>query len=182
MVARDGPIASIDPDTMGALAPSGDARFLAGVEPPRPDNLPFAVPGATSRTGDVATLDSEALLPPVQVVEDTSPSVGLLAVRPSWVRVTGSDGTVIFEKILNAGEQFDVPLTEEPAMLRAGNSGSLYFAVNGETYGPAGNGPNVIKNVILEPHALQKKYKIADLSRDSDLARFVAVAEAGASE
>ena len=182
MVARDGPIAAIDPDTMGALAPSGDLRFLAGAEPPRPDNLPYAVPGGASDSGDVAVLDAETLLPPVQVVEGTSPTVALLAVRPSWVRVTGADGTVIFEKILNAGEQFDVPLTEEPATLRAGNAGSLYFAVNGATYGPAGTGPDVIKNVLLAPKALQESYAVADLSRDSDLARFVAVAEANASE
>ena len=181
MVARDGPIAAIDPDSTGALAPDGD-RFFAGTEPPRPDNLPYAVPGDVGDSAVTAELDNGSLLPPVRVVEDTSPSVALLAVRPSWVRVTGADGTVIFEKILNAGEQFDVPLTEAPAMLRAGNAGSLYFSVNGATYGPAGDGPAVIKNVDLAPDALQQNYSVADLSRDSDLARFVAVAEADASD
>ncbi len=182
MVARDGPIAAIDPNSIGALAPAGDDRFLTGAEPARPDNLPFAVPGASSDVAAIAALDNESLLPPVRVVEATTSSVALLAVRPSWVRVTGADGTVIFEKILNAGEQFDVPLTEAPATLRAGNAGSLYFAVNGATYGPAGDGPVVIKDVVLAPDALQQNYTVADLSRDSDLARFVAVAEADASD
>ena len=126
-----------------------------------------------------ANLDIDNLLPSPQVVAATSPSVSLLAVRPSWVRVRASDGTVIFEKILDAGEQFDVPLTEEPATLRAGNAGSLYFAVNGQTYGPAGEGPVVVRDVVLAPDALLESYQVADAAADSDLARFIAVAEAG---
>ena len=112
------------------------------------------------------------------MVETASPQLALFAVRPSWVRVTGSDGTVIFEKILDAGEQFDLPTTEEPATLRAGNAGSLYFAVNGATYGPAGSGPEVIKGVSLARDAILQSYQVADIEEDSDLARFVAVAEA----
>ncbi len=178
MVARDGPIASIDPDTIGALAPSRDERFIAS-RAPRPDNLPFAVPGkALSAETDVARLDTENLLPPVQVIEDRVPSVSLLAVRPSWIRVRAADGTVIFEKILDAGEQFDVPVTEEPATLRAGNANSLYFAINGQTYGPAGTGPEVVKGVVLAADAVTEKYSLADATDDRDLARFIALAEA----
>ncbi len=184
MVARDGPISAIDPDTVGALAPSHDERYIAA-RAPLPDTLPFAVPGAASPAEaeqKVVRLDTDELLPPVQVVADAAPSVSLLAVRPSWVRVRGSDGTIIFEKILDAGEQFEVPLTEEPATLRAGNAGSLYFAVNGQTYGPAGDGPVVVRDVALAPDALRDRYLVADVQRDTDLARFVAVAEAQSAE
>lgn len=176
--ARDGPIASIDPDTIGALAPSRDERFIAS-RAPRPDNIPFGIPAATTPSEDlVARLDTENLLPPVQVVGDAAPSVSLLAVRPSWVRVRGSDGTIVFEKILDAGETFEVPLTEEPPTLRAGNANSLYFAVNGQTYGPAGTGPDVVKGVVLAPDALMESYSVADVERDTDLKRFIAVAQA----
>ncbi len=180
LTARDGPIASIDPDTVGSLAPDPGERFIAA-RPARPDNLPFAVPGSTDdiESDLVARLDAESLLADVQIVEPSAPSVALLAVRPSWVRVRGADGTVIFEKILDAGEEFEVPLTEEPATLRAGNAGSLYFAVNGQTYGPAGNGPAVVRDVKLAPEALRETYSLADAAADSDLARFIAVAEAG---
>ena len=41
-----------------------------------------------------------------------------------------------------------------PAVLRAGNSGSVYFVVNGQTYGPAAPGAQVVKNVALSPEAL----------------------------
>ncbi len=175
LVARDGPISSIDPDTVGALAPTPGERFIASRSPAFDDPTTMA-PGTTESFA--ARLDTDDLLPPVQVVEATAPSVSLLAVRPSWVRVRGADGTIIFEKILDAGEQFEVPMTEEPATLRAGNAGSLYFAVNGQTYGPAGNGPEVIRNVVLAPDTLTETYTVADAEADSDLARFVAVAQA----
>lgn len=180
LVARDGPISAIDPDTIGALAPTQDENFLAA-RAARPDTLPYGIPTQpAAQVPEVARLDTDDLLPPVQVVADAAPSVSLLAVRPSWVRVRGADGTVIFEKILNAGETFDVPLTEEPPTLRAGNAGSLYFAVNGQTFGPAGDGPAVIKDVMLAPDALQEAYQVADIERDTDLKRFVAVAQAEA--
>ena len=190
LVARDGPIAGIDPDTIGTFAPERDERPItartarAGAGSFGEDGTSDVVDVASSgllgpdAESGFANLDIDNLLPSPQVVAATSPSVSLLAVRPSWVRVRASDGTVIFEKILDAGEQFDVPLTEEPATLRAGNAGSLYFAVNGETYGPAGDGPAVVKNVVLSPDALQTDYAVAQIDADADLARFVAVAEA----
>lgn len=175
LTARDGPISAIDPNSVGSLAPRADDRLFAADSALPKD--PFAsVPNLAEASG----LNPEALLPPpVQVVEEAAPTVTLLAVRPSWVRVQGADGTVIFEKILDAGEQFEVPLTEEAPVLRAGNAGSLYFAVNGETYGPAGGGPEVIKGVSLSPDAVTGKYDIANAEADNDLARFVAVAQAG---
>ncbi|WP_413719835.1 helix-turn-helix domain-containing protein [Silicimonas sp. MF1-12-2] len=182
LVARDGPISAIDPDTIGALAPSREESLVAS-RAPRPDNLPFSVPaGAIDGDLEVARLDTDNLLPPVQVVSDAAPSVSLLAVRPSWVRVRAADGTVVFEKILDAGETFEVPLTEEPATLRAGNASSLYFAVNGQTYGPAGAGPEVVKDVVLAPDALMGVYKVADVDRDTDLKRFVDVAQANSGQ
>ncbi len=49
---------------------------------------------------------------------------------------SAADGTVLFEKILDAGERYAVPQLEEPAVFRAGNSGSIYFVVNGADLWP----------------------------------------------
>lgn len=156
MVSRDGPIASINPRATGAM--------------------PGPVPGMSAIDSAVA----EAVLAetPVQVVAAAQPGVAILAVRPSWVRVQSADGTVLFEKVLDAGERWAVPQLEEAPVLRAGNSGSVYFAVNGQTYGPASPGAQVVKNVALSPEALTEKYAVADLARDADLAAIVAVADA----
>jgi hypothetical protein len=108
----------------------------------------------------------------VQVVADVAPGVELLAVRPSWVRVKAADGTVLFEKILDAGERYVVPQMEVPPILRAGNSGSVYFAVNGKTYGPAAPGAQVVDKVALSPEALTAAFALADLTQDPDLVRY----------
>jgi cytoskeletal protein RodZ len=156
LVERDGPIAAIDPGSVGVLP-----------------NTETATDAAVAAALEVAPLGST----PVQVVAEAAPGLELLAVRPSWVRVQAADGTVIFEKILDAGERYALPMSEEPPTLRVGESGSLYFAVNGQTYGPAGERGSVTKNLVLTPEVLTSTYALADLSRDEDLARFVDVAE-----
>ncbi len=156
LTARDGPIAAINPRENGALA---------GIAP------------AETQTDAIAAAVAEAT-DGVQVVAEAQPGVELIAVRPAWVRVQSAEGTVLFEKILDAGERWAVPMLEEPPVLRAGNSGSVYFGVNGKTYGPAAKGASVVKNVALSTEALTDKYAEADLNADPDLAKVVAVAEA----
>jgi cytoskeletal protein RodZ len=148
LTARDGPIAAINP------------RGVADV-----------APGVAPQVADAA------MAAPVQVVAANAPAVELLAVRPAWVRVNSADGTVLFEKILDAGERYVVPQLAQAAVLRTGNSGSIYFVVNGETHGPAAPGANVVKDIALSPDALSAAFAVADLSGDADLAKFVNVAE-----
>ena len=100
-----------------------------------------------------------------------APELQLLAARPAWVRVTTSDGTVLLEKIMDAGERFSLSKLEEPPVLRTGNSGAIYFAVNGKTYGPAAPGPQVVKNIRLSPDALTGTFALADLNADPELAQ-----------
>jgi hypothetical protein len=176
LVPRDGPIAALDPSTVGIMAPrQGETMLSADRGAPV---VPVAgIDLALAEALGAAQIGPAQIGPSVQVVE-APPEVALLAVQPSWVRVQTADGTVIFEKILDAGERFVLPPSDKPHKLRAGNAGSLYFSVNGETYGPAGVGPSVVRDVALSVDALKDSYTVADISRDSDLARFVAVAEA----
>jgi hypothetical protein len=66
-----------------------------------------------------------------------------------------------------------VPQLEEPATLRTGNSGSVYFAVNGQTFGPSGPGANVVKDIALSPEALTGRFALADTTGDVDLVKYV---------
>ncbi len=175
LTARDGPIATIEPGSLGALAPDPfDTRDVAEAPPifvPAPvqsaDLIGPPLPAGAGE-GDA----------PVQVVADGPPEVQLVAVRPSWVRLRAADGTILFEKILDAGERYVLPATEEPPVLRAGNAGSLYFMVGETAYGPAGRGASVIRDVTVSAEAVTGEYAVADMASDDDLARFVAVAEA----
>jgi hypothetical protein len=147
LTSRDGPIAAIDPRETGVLAETDTA---------------LAVEAALA----------EALGSDVQVVDAARQGIEVLAVRPAWVRVNAADGTVLFEKILDAGERYAVPALEEPPVFRTGNSGSVYFIVDGTTYGPVAPGANVVKDVALSSEALTQSLAAADPTADEDLARF----------
>ncbi|MCR8546314.1 DUF4115 domain-containing protein [Salipiger sp. P9] len=114
-----------------------------------------------------------------KVLEDGAPGVMMIAVRPAWVRVRAADGSVIYESIMNAGDTFKLPATEDPATLRVGESGAIYFAVNGQTYGPAGPRGSVTANLALSVDHLTQTYQVADTARDADLERVVAELNGG---
>ena len=140
LTARDGPIAAINPNLTSPATTGVDA---AAVDQ--------AVAGAIIDTA------------PVQVVADVAPGVEVVAVCPAWVRVSAADGTVLFEKVLDAGERYAVPALQQAPVLRSGNSGSVFFSVNGVTYGPAAPGAQVVKNVSLDASSLTSAYALADL-------------------
>ncbi|TCP61866.1 cytoskeletal protein RodZ [Rhodovulum bhavnagarense] len=172
LVARDAPIATLDPGEIGVLAPE---RGIARATPAQP---PVEI--AAAETGVDMPAMAVASTQMVQVVAaNETPELAILAVRPAWVRITGADGSVIFEKILDAGERYVLPDTEEPPRLRAGNSASVYFAIAGQTYGPVDPKGRVAKNIALSPEAVTGGYQVADITADPDLA--VALAQAGES-
>ena len=174
LTARDGPIAAIDPGLIQPPAPA-DTMLASGDAPAGPAAGPLPG-GAVLATDYGPQMPAEQLA--VRTVAPDAPPLELLAARPAWVRVTSADGTVLLEKIMDAGERFTLPNLEQAPKLRTGNSGAVYFAVNGRTYGPAAPGPQVISNVELSADSLTEKYAFADLGADPELAQMVAVAQA----
>ncbi|WP_425080472.1 helix-turn-helix domain-containing protein [Ruegeria arenilitoris] len=156
LVARDAPISTLDPRTVGTFLP----QELPKVE-----------------VAEVHTVERPAL---PQVVEQIDTTLKIVAVKPAWMRVTAADGSVIFEGTLGTVEQgnvFEVPLMEEPPQLRAGASGSVFFSMNGEHYGPAGAPGTVAKGVVLSKDAVAETYAVADLEADQNSALKQLVAE-----
>ncbi len=163
MIARDAPISTLDPDSFGSFA----SVSLA------PD---FTSSNAVmSRSIEAALAEAQ---PVPQVLEDLAPTLEMVAVRPSWVRVQAVDGTVIFEGIMDAGQRYEVPATEEAPLLRTGESSAIYFAVNGEHFGPVGARGEVSKNVALSREAVTERFSVASIDADRDLARMVAELQA----
>lgn len=151
LIARDGPISTLNPGLFGTLAPAPDAALLAAV-------------------GSVANAS-----PAIQVNEGPVPEVQLVAARPAWIRVRAANGSVIFEGIMDAGDKFAMPSTEEPATLRVGESGAIYFAVNGVHFGPAGPNGTVTSKLDLSAKNLTTAYAAADLTADQGLAAAVSL-------
>ncbi len=137
--ARDGPIVEIDPRRTGLYA-----------EPATYDQAEIQ-----TAVADAVAAQEEA----VQVREEPPvPVVNVVARQPAWVRISVGDGSVLFEKILDPGETYTLPLDVEAPQLRAGNSGAVYLLVNDETYGPLGNSASVAKNVSLLPGDIRETW------------------------
>ena len=175
MVARDGPIAALDPQSTGTLAGQGTLN-PSGPEDIQPSRLASAGGSATGIDAAVA----EAVSPETGAprVTAAAPEVMLVAVRPAWVRVRAADGSTLLEKILNPGETYIVPQTEEPPILRTGAGSAVYFAVNGQTFGPAGGNGEVVDKISLTPGYLTDTFALAQASDGADAEKAVALAQA----
>ncbi|MEM7724109.1 MAG: RodZ domain-containing protein [Pseudomonadota bacterium] len=157
LTPRDGALATLDPDEVGTFG---------GLTVARQDLAPILVP---------ATVETE-IASAVQVTETPqSDEVVIFAVRPAWVRVTSASGATIFEGTLNTGESYALAPSETPPTLRTGNAGSLYFAVNGQTMGPAGPGTSIASDVVLSAEAIAEAYVVADATADPDLPEVAAL-------
>lgn len=157
LTPRDEPLATLDPDRVGTLAVVPERRGLAQAEP--------------------------EVVAEVQVTERPEDEVLLFAVRPTWIRVATASGAVLWEGTLNAGDTYVLPRTEEPSMLaRAGNSGSLYFAVNGVALGPAGQGTEIARDVTLSADAIIRDYTFPAFGADPDLPVVAALVLGGAED
>ncbi|MEM8774862.1 MAG: RodZ domain-containing protein [Pseudomonadota bacterium] len=178
LVARDAPISTLDPSKFGTLAPTL----------PQADRSTDDLEDATSEPERIASADfigpalPQGGLPTPLVVETSPPNVKMVAVRAAWVRVQGPDGSVIFEGVMNAGETYDVPKTEEAPTVRIGESGSIYFAVGSTHYGPAGPRGQVTSGLSLDAQSVQDAFSLADLNEDQDLQRYVAELQAEGAE
>ena len=56
-----------------------------------------------------------------------------------------------------------MPANEDPATLRVGDSGAIYFAVSGTHYGPVGPRGAVTSNVALSVDNLTETFAVADI-------------------
>ncbi|MEM9846195.1 MAG: DUF4115 domain-containing protein, partial [Pseudomonadota bacterium] len=172
-------------------SPGGDASAeVAEVTPPSTDALerlyrPAAldVPVMVPRDAPIASLnpdgqgvfaaldaiDSMPNLGGIALTDGQVPDVSILAVEPTWVRVQAPGQSVIFEQILEAGEEYAIPVTELTPVLRAGNAAAIYFRVNGTLVGPAGQYASAITEIQLASTDLSAAYQPADPLEDRAL-------------
>ncbi|KEP69338.1 DUF4115 domain-containing protein [Thioclava sp. BHET1] len=178
LISRDGPIASIDPNATSTLS----QRAAGAIAPDLTPNLSGVPQLASASLGTTPAADgSETSIQSAvaKALGADAPQVVVMAVRPSWVRIKSADGATIFEKVMDAGEKYDLPKLAEAPTMRTGESGAIYFSVNGVAHGPVGKRGQVTKNITLSPSNLDDSYPVADLGQDKDLAKMIAVADAG---
>ncbi len=141
---RDGPI--------GAINPQVASSFAAPVAP-----APEAP--AAEEEALVAEVETAAEIGNPQVtVARNDPKISLFAQQEAWVRVSAADGSVLFEKLLAAGEEYTLPQRAEVSSLRAGNAGNLYLMIDGQVFGPVNGTNGVARNVSLAAADIMENY------------------------
>ena len=161
LTARDAPISSLDPSFSKNfdLEPKlNTAEVLSGV------------PGSAIPK---QVLGNESPETSIQVVQDLPPSIAVLVTENAWVQIKAADGTVIYENIMLPGEEFILPQLEVPPKLRAGMSGYVYFSVNGEVFGPVGDGNAVKKDVELSAANIVSSLQAPELSNKKLIAELI---------
>ncbi|MEE8454645.1 MAG: RodZ domain-containing protein [Limibaculum sp.] len=156
--ARDGPISAIDPATSGLFRDRDPARdrvlsngaATAEAELSAEDEAIFA-----------AVADAEPVLAAADMAEAVPagpPKVIVHATDAAWIRVRDGDDVVIFEGILAAGGQFEIPERVTAPLLRAGNAGAVYVLIDGAPYGPVGSSDRVVKNLSLRAADIESRF------------------------
>jgi cytoskeletal protein RodZ len=139
MTPRDGPISAIDPAISGVY-----------------------VEDKNSVISEINQEDIIQVKKNPQVIEEDLPSVYVVAQKPAWVRIYEPNGNILFENILDTGQRYEVPQSAQTAMLRAGNSGSVYLMIDNNFYGPLGTATGVAKKVNLRAETILENYTLVE--------------------
>ena len=139
MTPRDGPISAIDPAISGVYVEDKNSVM------------------SKSNQEDIIQVKKNP-----QVIEEDLPSVYVVAQKPAWVRIYEPNGNILFENILDTGQRYEVPQSAQTAMLRAGNSGSVYLMIDNNFYGPLGTATGVAKKVNLRAETILENYTLVE--------------------
>ena len=139
MTPRDGPISAIDPTISGVYVEDKNSVI------------------SESNQEDIIQVKKNP-----QVIEEDLPSVYVVAQKPAWVRIYEPNGNILFENILDTGQRYEVPQSAQTAMLRAGNSGSVYLMIDNNFYGPLGTATGVAKKVNLRAETILENYTLVE--------------------
>jgi len=160
---RDGPISSLNPDILGTFGSANTLKLSA----------------ASKSNSLISSMPERKKITELKLIKALPDKVQLLATEGVWMRIKDDSGSILYEQIMNARSPFDVPSTEiAPVIDRAGNSGSLFFVVNGKLYGPAGEKSRTIKNVSLSAKNIINTYELHSPNIESSLYSFLRGLEA----
>ncbi len=149
---RDGPIAALDPDSIGILAHYTPGKAPGGVAQGAAAEVPAALIGAPES-------HPSATLPAVAGPAET---LMIVAERAAWIRVYQDNGTVLFERILEQGETYAPPAGVTAPLIWAGNAGSVYVRIGDTLRGPLGTGTRAAKDILLEPASLSERFGVVE--------------------
>ncbi len=99
--------------------------------------------------------DPLATLPPVTPDADApTETIQIIADEPCWIEIRTATGRAIAQRLLQVGEQFNIP-RRAGLNLTAGNAGGIRVLVDGVTVASLGSVGQVVRGVSLNPYHLR---------------------------
>ena len=92
----------------------------------------------------------------ILVLRPKIPTLKLIALEKSWIRLKDQKGDTYFERNLKKGEEFLIPNELFSGSLRAGNSTKVFFILNNNIFGPLSTKGSVVKNFSIDPKNIEK--------------------------
>jgi cytoskeleton protein RodZ len=140
-----------NPPGPGGSSPSAPGPGL--VASPAAAALPAPAPPVTAATSDTAReMPSAGLDTRIDPIGATPGRIDIRALADCWIQVRSADQSIVFSRVLKAGETYHVP---HPGLaLRTGNAGALAIAIDGKPAPTIGGIGTLRRNVELEPEAL----------------------------
>jgi cytoskeleton protein RodZ len=146
-----------------APTPATPAPAQAQQLPPQPDasaapapqfSVPPAIkPDSAAKVAVAAPPSSGAGAASAPTVAGDASRVSIKALSDCWIQVRGGDDSIVFSRVLKAGETYRVP-AKPGLFLRTGNAGALQIAVDGKPVPSIGGIGAMRRNVALDPSEL----------------------------
>ena len=138
------------PDAAGAAPSAAPPATPAAVPAAAPSEAPAAAAAAAAAvTGEAAAAAAS------QAANPTANPAGSIEIRASadcWIQIRAADQTIVFSRVLKAGESYRVP--RSGLSMRTGNAGALAILVDGKQAPSLGAIGTLRRDVALEPQAL----------------------------
>lgn len=141
----------VTPSPVAAVATPAPAAKPAAppATPPKAVANNASTPPASNASPAAAPLPAPAAAPASTPVDT---GMVITATQPSWIQVTAPDGTILFSRVLNAGESWPVPKIAG-LKITTGNAGGTVISIDGKAGQPLGTTGAVIHNYQLTPPA-----------------------------
>ena len=151
-----------------AIAPPLAASASAPTASPRPESAPQVAALPANPAPAAPAANSAAGTKPAAVKQfgetDGSSRILMKASGDSWVQVRDRAGSVIFSRILRAGDTYAVP-NRPGLMLYTGSAGALDITVDGKPAPSIGRVGFTERNVSLDPDRLLAGTAVVDTSK-----------------
>jgi cytoskeleton protein RodZ len=125
----------------------GTTTAISGVPiaavPPPASAAPLPVMPANAAVPSAATSDGAAT---------SAARIDIHAIADCWIQVRDASQSVLFARVLKAGETYRVP--SPGLVMRVGNAGALAIDVGGKAAPPLGPAGALRRDVVLDPQAL----------------------------